>query len=63
MSDKKNATQITDSFVWRLKKSRPFVIDDTYKLELIHIDFKYKCATIKITNLKTGESIEQKQEI
>jgi hypothetical protein len=40
---------------WWLGKSKPFIINDEYKLELLFIDPKNYSAKIRITNLKTGE--------
>ena len=50
------ANKIYDSLCWWLGKKRPFIINDEYKLELLHIDKINNSAKIKVTNLKTGES-------
>jgi hypothetical protein len=48
------ANKIYDSLCWWLGKKRPFIINDEYKLELLHIDKINNSAKIKVTNLKTG---------
>lgn len=48
---------------WWLSKSRPFFINDDYKLELLFIDRMHMSAKILITNLKTGEQQETTQDM
>jgi len=43
---------------WWLSKSRPFYVNDEYKIELLFIDKNFMSAKILITNLKTGEQSE-----
>jgi hypothetical protein len=47
---------------WWLSKSRPFYINDEYKLELLFIDKSQDYAKILITNLKTGQQQEVRQD-
>jgi len=49
------ASKIKNQLYWWLKASRPFIINNEYKLELLHIDRDYESVKILITNLKTGE--------
>ena len=46
---------------WWLSKSRPFYINDDYKVELLFIDKNFMSAKILVTNLKTGEQKETSQ--
>lgn len=43
---------LKDQLYWWLKSSRPFVINNEYKIELLHIDREYESVKILITNLK-----------
>ena len=56
MSDKfySYANKLKDSLYWWLGKKRPFIINDEYKIELLHIDIEHLSAKIRVTNLKTG---------
>lgn len=56
------ANKIYDSLCWWLGKKRPFIINDEYKLELLHIDKINNSAKIKVTNLKTGAVISSEVE-
>lgn len=47
--------KIRDSLYWWLGKSRPFIINEEYKLELLFIDKVNNSAKIKITNLKNNK--------
>jgi hypothetical protein len=60
MSDKLNsyANKLRDSLYWWLGKKRPFIINDEYKIELLHIDREHLSAKIRVTNLKSGEIVE-----
>ena len=49
------ANKIYNSIYWWLGRKRPFIINDEYKLELLHIDKINNSAKIKVTNLKTGQ--------
>ena len=51
----KFASKIKDKLYWWLKASRPFIINNEYKLELLHIDRDYQSVKILITKLSTGE--------
>jgi hypothetical protein len=53
------ANKLKDSLYWWLGKKKSFIINDEYKLELIFIDKINNSAKIKVTNLKTGEEIQQ----
>lgn len=53
--------KLKDSLYWWLGKSRPFIINDEYKLELLFVDKVNNSAKIRITNLKTGIVIESDQ--
>jgi hypothetical protein len=53
------ANKIKDSLTWWLGKKKAFVINDEYKLELLFIDKVNNSAKIKVTNLKSGEVLEQ----
>lgn len=52
------SNKLKDSLYWWLGRSRPFIINDEYKLELLFVDKVNNSAKILITNLKTGESVE-----
>lgn len=54
MNLKSYANRIKDSLHWWLSKSRPFIINEEYKLELLYIDKNHNSAKIKITNLKNN---------
>ena len=56
------ANKIYDSLCWWLGKKRPFIINEEYKLELLHIDKVNNSAKIKVTNLKTGAVITSTEE-
>jgi hypothetical protein len=53
------ANKIKDSLYWWLGKKRPFIINDEYKLELLFVDKINNSAKIRVTNIKTGEVLEQ----
>lgn len=46
------AEKIKDSLYWWLGKKKPFIINDEYRLELLHIDKVNNSVKILITNLK-----------
>lgn len=52
------ADRLKDSLYWWLGKKRPFIINDQYKIELLYIDRNNVSAKIRVTNLKTGETVE-----
>lgn len=56
------ANKIYDSLCWWLGKKRPFIINEEYKLELLHIDKVNNSAKIKVTNLKTGAVVTSTEE-
>jgi hypothetical protein len=60
MSEKLNsyANKLRDSLYWWLGKKRPFIINDEYKIELLHIDREHLSAKIRVTNLKSGDIVE-----
>lgn len=45
--------KLRDQIFWSLGMRRPFIVNDEYKIELLHIDFDLYRAKIKVTNLKT----------
>ena len=47
--------KITDTFWWWLGKKKPFIVNDEYKIELLHIDRQHYSAKIRVTNLKNKE--------
>lgn len=55
---KQFANKLKNQLYWWLNASRPFVINNEYKLELLHIDREYNSAKILITNLKSGDTQE-----
>ncbi len=64
MSDKKSdsyAGKLKDSLFWWLGKKRPFVINDEYKVELLHLDRNHYSAKIRVTKLDTGDDISVKE--
>lgn len=50
------SNKLKDSLYWWLGRSRPFIVNDEYQIELLYIDKNNYSAKIKITNLKTNES-------
>lgn len=52
------ANKLKDSLTWWLGKKRAFIINDQFRIELLFIDKVNNSAKIKITNLKTGDSVE-----
>ncbi len=46
------AEKIKDSLYWWLGKKKPFIINDEYRLELLHIDKINNSVKIRITNIK-----------
>ena len=61
MSDKLSsyADKLKDSLYWWLGKKRPFIVNDEYKIELLHIDREHLSAKIRVTNIKSGEVVEE----
>jgi hypothetical protein len=55
--------KIKDSLNWWLSKRKEFIINDEYKLELLHIDRIHNSAKIRITNLKNGTIQEMSSEV
>lgn len=53
--------KLKTSLYWWLGRSKPFIINDEYKLELLFLDINNKSAKIRVTNLKTGQVIESSQ--
>lgn len=53
------ADKIKDSLYWWLGRSKPFIINDEYKLELLFIDKINNSAKIKITNLKNPQDAQE----
>lgn len=52
------AGKLKTSLYWWLGRARPFIINDEYKLELLFLDKVNNSAKIRITNIKTGEVME-----
>lgn len=50
------ANKLKDSLYWWLGFRKPFIINDEYKLELLHIDREHQSVKIRVTNLKTNET-------
>ena len=55
------ANKLKDSLYWWLSKSRPFIVNEEYKVELLFVDKVNNSAKIRITNIKTGQILEQEQ--
>jgi len=53
------ANKLKDSLFWWLGKKRPFIINNEYKVELLHIDRNHYSAKIRVTNIKDGAQVEQ----
>lgn len=53
------ANRLQDSLYWWLGKKKPFIVNDEYKIELLHIDRNHYSAKIRVTNLKTGQQFDQ----
>lgn len=56
--EKSFAGKLKTSLYWWLGRSKPFFINDEYKLELLFVDKINNSAKIRVTNLKTGEVVE-----
>lgn len=52
------ANKLKDSLTWWLGKKRPFIINDQYSIELLFVDKINNSAKIKVTNLSTGQIVE-----
>jgi hypothetical protein len=57
--DNKYTNKLKDSLYWWLSYTRPFIINNEYQIELLHIDKVHQSVKIRITNLKTQEVTEQ----
>jgi hypothetical protein len=55
-------TQLKDSLYWWLGRKKPFIVNNEYKIELLHIDRNHYSAKIRITNLKNNEVFEVKND-
>ena len=55
--------KLKDSLVWWLGRKKAFNINEEYKIELLFIDKVNNSAKIKVTNLKTGQVVEQPTEV
>ena len=62
MSDISYANKLKTQLYWWLGRSRPFIINDEYKIELLFLDKINNSAKIQITNMKTGQVITQEAE-
>ncbi len=63
MSEISYANKLKTQLYWWLGRSRPFVINDEYRIELLFIDKVNNSAKIQITNLKTGDVVTQTEEV
>ena len=59
MGEVSYANKLKTQLYWWLGKSRPFIINDEYKIELLFVDKIHNSAKIQITNLMTGQVITQ----
>ena len=59
MENKSYVGKVKTNLWWWLGKNRPFILEDLFKIELLFIDHKNGSAKIQITNLKTGDTVEQ----
>jgi hypothetical protein len=55
------ANKLKTQLYWWLGRSRPFILNDEYKIELLFIDKLNNSAKIQITNIKTGEVITEEK--
>ncbi len=55
------ANKLKTQLYWWLSRSRPFILNDEYRIELLFIDKVNNSAKIQITNLKTGEVTTQEE--
>ena len=55
------ANKLKTQLYWWLSGNRPFIVNNEYKIELLHIDKINNSAKIQITNLKTGEVSTQEE--
>ncbi len=62
MSNTSYANKLKTQLYWWLSRNRPFVINDEYEVELLFIDKVNNSAKIQITNLKTGQTVDQEIE-
>ena len=46
--------KLKDSLYWWLGRKKPFIVNDEYKIELLHIDRQHYSAKIRVTNLKNN---------
>jgi len=53
------AEKIKDSLYWWLGKKKPFIINDEYRLDLLHIDKENNSVKIRITNIKDNTEVTQ----
>lgn len=51
--------KLKDSLFWWLGKKKPFIVNDEYKIELLHIDRSHYSAKIRVTNIKDGTHTDQ----
>lgn len=57
--DNKYANKLKDSLYWWLSFNRPFIINNEYQIDLLHIDKTHQSVKIRITNLKTQETSDE----
>ncbi len=54
--------KLKTTLYWWLGRSKPFIINGEYKLELLFVDKINNSAKIQITNLKTGAVTESQSD-
>lgn len=59
LSKESYANKLKDSLYWWLGPKKPFIVNDEYMIELLHIDRNHYSAKIRVTNLKTKVSTEE----
>lgn len=55
--------KLKTNLYWWLGRSKPFIINNEYKLELLFIDKVNNSAKILITNLKTGQTQMSQEQV
>jgi hypothetical protein len=50
------ADKLKSSLYWWLSKTRPFIVNDEYQIDLLFIDKDNNTAKIRVTNIRTNES-------
>lgn len=50
------ADKLKSSLYWWLSRSRPFIVNNEYQIELLFIDKENNTAKIRVTNIRTSQS-------